>query len=88
LSRIPESSTNAETVYISQGLILRKALLKGQTLKFGEFIGSARRLLRVATKPGRDELWLLIKVTLLGVAIVGVIGYIVRVLFWIVGLGP
>jgi len=57
-------------------------------LKFGEFIGSARRLLRVAAKPGREELWLIVKVTLLGVAIVGVIGYIVRVLFWIVGLGP
>ena len=80
--------TSAETVYISQGLILRKARPKGQTLKFGEFIGSARRLLRVAAKPGRDELWLLIKVTLLGVGVVGVIGYIVRVLFWIVGLGP
>ena len=88
MSRILESLTSAETVYISQGLILRKARLKGQTLKFGEFIGSARRLLRVAAKPGRDELWLLIKVTLLGVGVVGVIGYIVRVLFWIVGLGP
>jgi len=88
LIRIRESSTNAETVYISQGLILRKARLKGQHLKFGEFIGSARRLLRVASKPGREELWLIVKVTLLGVAIVGVIGYIVRVLFWIVGLGP
>ena len=62
--------------------------MKGQHLKFGEFIGSARRLLRVASKPGREELWLLVKVTLLGVTIVGVIGYIVRVLFWIVGLGP
>jgi len=57
-------------------------------LKFGEFIASARRLLRVAAKPSREELWLLVKVSLLGVAIVGVIGYIVRVLFWIVGLGP
>ena len=79
---------NSVTVYISQGLILKKAHLKGQHLKFGEFIGSARRLLRVASKPGREELWLLVKVTFLGVAVVGVIGYIVRVLFWIVGLGP
>ena len=83
-----ESLTIAVTVYISQGLILKKAHLKGQTLNFGEFIGSARRLLRVATKPSREELWLLVKVTLLGVGVVGVIGYIVRVLFWVVGLGP
>lgn len=57
-------------------------------MKFGEFIGSARRLLRVASKPSREELWLVLKVSLLGVGVVGVIGYIVRVLFWIVGLGP
>lgn len=79
---------NAETVYISQGLILKKARLKGQHLKFGEFIGSARRLLRVAAKPSREELWMVLRVSLLGVGVVGVIGYIVRVLFWIVGLGP
>ena len=88
MTRIVESLTSSETVYISQGLILKKARPKGQHLKFGEFIASARRLLRVAAKPSREELWLLVKVSLLGVAIVGVIGYIVRVLFWIVGLGP
>ena len=55
-------------------------------MKFGEFIGSARRLLHVASKPSREELWILIKVSLLGVGIVGAIGYVVRVLFWIVGL--
>ena len=88
MSRILESLTIAVTVYISQGLILKKARRKGQTLKFGEFVGSARRLLRVAQKPSREELWLLARVTFLGVGVVGVIGYIVRVLFWIVGLGP
>ena len=51
------------------------------------FIESARRVFHVAYKPTRKELSLLTKVTLLGVAIVGVIGFIVKVLFWIVGLG-
>ena len=50
------------------------------------FIESARRVLHVASKPTRKELSLLTKVTLLGVVIVGVIGFIVKVLFWIVGL--
>ena len=51
------------------------------------FIESARKVVHVASKPTRTELSLLTKVTLLGVAIVGIIGFIVKVLFWIVGLG-
>ncbi len=51
------------------------------------FLESARRVLRIASKPTRTELWLLLRITFLGVAIIGVIGFIVKVLFWIVGLG-
>lgn len=47
---------------------------------------SARRLFHVAQKPNWDETVLLIKISLIGVLIVGGIGFVVRILFWLVGL--
>jgi len=41
------------------------------------FIRGSLRLLRLAKKPGRDELWLSIKICFLGILIVGAIGFIV-----------
>jgi len=52
------------------------------------FIGSVRRLRHVTTRPTRDELSLMVKVCLLGIAIVGGLGYVVRMLFLFVGLLP
>jgi len=38
------------------------------------------RLLRLATKPGRSELWLSVKICFLGVLVVGVVGFIVKLI--------
>jgi protein translocase SEC61 complex gamma subunit len=59
----------------------------GSKLGLIDFIQSSRRVFQVASKPSRDELWMLIRVTFLGVGIVGAIGFMIKVLFWIVGLG-
>jgi protein transport protein SEC61 subunit gamma-like protein len=53
----------------------------------GSFIESAKRVIRVASKPSRTELWMLVRVTAIGIAIVGGIGFMIKVLFWFVGLG-
>ncbi|OLD05599.1 protein translocase SEC61 complex subunit gamma [Candidatus Bathyarchaeota archaeon] len=50
------------------------------------FVQSTRRLFHVAQKPNRDEVMLLIKISLLGVGIIGGIGFVIRILFWVVGL--
>lgn len=50
------------------------------------FMQSTRRLFHVAQKPPREEVFLLIKISTLGIAIIGGIGFIVRILFWVVGL--
>lgn len=42
------------------------------------FLGSTARLMKLAKKPARDELWLSIKITILGIAAIGVIGYIIK----------
>ncbi len=41
---------------------------------------SCGRLLRLAKKPDRSELWLSIKICLLGVVAIGFIGYIIKIL--------
>jgi protein translocase SEC61 complex gamma subunit len=38
----------------------------------------AARTLKLATKPGREELWLSIKISVLGIGIVGVIGFVIK----------
>ncbi len=50
------------------------------------FFQSTRRLFHVAQKPARDEVFLLIKISTLGIGIIGGIGFIIRILFWVVGL--
>jgi preprotein translocase subunit Sss1 len=44
--------------------------------------------MRVLRRPSRKEAWLLIKVSVIGVAALGVVGFVIRALFWIVGLSP
>ena len=44
------------------------------------FIQSCSRLLRLARKPGRTELWRSIKVCATGITLVGVVGFIINLL--------
>jgi len=53
-----------------------------------EFLDSTRRLLHVTTKPSRDEVTLMVKISFLGIAIVGSLGFIIRVLFLFLNLLP
>lgn len=42
------------------------------------FLAQAGRTLKLAIKPGRDELWLSIKICLLGIGAVGIIGFVIK----------
>jgi protein translocase SEC61 complex gamma subunit len=42
------------------------------------FFSSAAKLLKLAKKPGRDELWLSVKICFLGIAVIGVVGFIIK----------
>jgi len=44
------------------------------------FLKSCSRLLRLATKPGRSELWLSMKICLLGIAAIGGVGFIIHLI--------
>jgi protein translocase SEC61 complex gamma subunit len=49
------------------------------------WLSQAGRTLKLANKPGREELWLSIKISLLGIGLVGLIGYVIKVLAWALG---
>ncbi|TRO46343.1 protein translocase SEC61 complex subunit gamma [Candidatus Bathyarchaeota archaeon] len=51
------------------------------TLGLRSFFQSASRLLKLATKPGRTELWLSIKICFLGILAIGGIGYLIKIIF-------
>ncbi|NIR16304.1 MAG: protein translocase SEC61 complex subunit gamma [Desulfobacterales bacterium] len=44
------------------------------------FLRSSARLLKLATKPGKSELWLSIKICFLGTLVVGGIGFIIKLI--------
>jgi protein transport protein SEC61 subunit gamma-like protein len=49
-----------------------------------EFVSSCKRLIKLIEKPDRQELWLSIKISLLGVGIIGVIAFIIKFIsFWL-----
>ena len=51
------------------------------------FLSQCARTLKLATKPGRTELWLSIKISFLGIGAVGLIGFLIRLLSFAMG-GP
>ncbi len=58
------------------------------TLGLKSFFESAARLLKLATKPGRTELWLSIKICLLGTIAIGGVGFIIKLIsFALTGAG-
>jgi protein translocase SEC61 complex gamma subunit len=49
------------------------------------WLTQAGRTLKLANKPGREELWLSIKISLLGIGLVGVIGFVIKLLSYALG---
>ena len=50
------------------------------TMGLKSFLGSCARLLKLATKPGKSELWLSIKICFLGTLAIGGIGFIIKLI--------
>jgi len=49
------------------------------------WLTQASRTLKLAVKPGREELWLSIKISLLGIGAVGLIGFVIKLLSYATG---
>jgi protein translocase SEC61 complex gamma subunit len=44
------------------------------------FLSQCARTLKLAVKPGREELWLSIKISALGIGVIGLIGFAIKLL--------
>jgi preprotein translocase subunit Sss1 len=44
------------------------------------WLSQAARTLKLAVKPGRTELWLSIKISLLGIGAIGLVGFVIKLL--------
>jgi protein translocase SEC61 complex gamma subunit len=44
------------------------------------FLTQAGRTLKLTIKPGRSELWLSIKICVLGIGLVGVVGFVIKLI--------
>jgi len=44
------------------------------------FLSQCARTLKLAVKPGKSELWLSIKICLLGIGAIGLIGFVIKLL--------
>ena len=51
-----------------------------------DFIKQSKRVLRVAKKPDREEFFDFFKVTAIGIAIIGVIGFIIVLIAQLIGV--
>ncbi len=52
------------------------------------FLSQCARTLKLAVKPGRRELWLSIKICFLGIGVIGVVGFIIKLLSSVLQQGP
>jgi len=55
--------------------------------KIKDFIQDSKRIIKVSKKPNKDEYSTMIKITGIGIVIIGVIGFIIFLLFQVFGLG-
>lgn len=49
------------------------------------WLSQASRTLKLAVKPDRSELWLSIKISILGIGVVGLVGFVIRLLSFALG---
>ncbi len=55
-------------------------------VKTKSYVKECRRVLKVTKKPNKEEFIAITKVTGLGMLVIGVIGFIITLLGWVVGI--
>ena len=50
-------------------------------MNISEFFTRGKRLLIHSKKPGRKEIWLTVRITSIGILIIGLVGYIIHIIF-------
>jgi protein translocase SEC61 complex gamma subunit len=68
-------------------IMLKLNLVCAIDMGLRSFLSQCARTMKLAIKPGREELWLSIKICALGIGAVGLIGYIIKLLATFVNPG-
>lgn len=55
-------------------------MIKDYWIKFKDFLAECMRVLRVTKKPGKEEFKVIVKVSGIGILIIGFIGFIIFIL--------
>ena len=53
-------------------------MLEVRMLTLREFLSSCKRLIKQIDNPEPDEMWRSVKITLLGIGVIGVIGFVIK----------
>jgi protein translocase SEC61 complex gamma subunit len=52
--------------------------------RLGNFVQNTKRIIKVANKPGRKDYFLVFKICLIGIVLLGVVSYVIQLIFTIV----
>ncbi|MFH1210833.1 MAG: protein translocase SEC61 complex subunit gamma [archaeon] len=55
-------------------------MMKDYMIKFKEFLSESGRVLRVTKKPGKEEFKAIVKVSGIGILIIGFIGFVIFII--------
>ena len=53
----------------------------GMYQRFVKFLKNSKRILKIANKPSRKEYWLIFKICGIGIVILGVLSYVIQLVF-------
>ncbi len=53
-------------------------------MNIGEFFTKSRRLLEHSKRPDRKEIWLTVRITAIGILIIGTVGFLIHILFTVI----
>ncbi len=53
----------------------------GRYQRFTQFLKNAKRIIKIANKPTRKEYWLIFKICGLGIVVLGVLSYVIQLIF-------
>ena len=56
-------------------------------MRIGSWLSQASKTLKLATKPGREEVWLSVKISFLGIGAVGLIGFLIKLVASVINPG-
>lgn len=62
----------------------RQSNKPGYWQRFKNFITNAKRVLKVANKPSRKEYFMVFKICSIGMALLGVVSYVIQLIFSVV----